>query len=58
MTKDLAACIHGLKKYDIENSRQKQIFPFFSVKEDMYLNTKDFINQVKITLNKKLNYAA
>jgi hypothetical protein len=22
----------------------------------MYLNTKDFINEIKITLNKKLNY--
>ncbi len=27
-----------------------------SVKEGMYLNTKDFINEIKITLNKKLNY--
>ncbi|CAF1449947.1 unnamed protein product [Rotaria sp. Silwood1] len=40
MTKDLVACIHGLK----------------NVKEGMYLNTKDFINEIKVTLNKKLNY--
>ncbi|CAF4297039.1 unnamed protein product, partial [Adineta steineri] len=38
MTKDLAASIHGLK----------------NVKEDMYLNTKEFINEVKATLDKKL----
>jgi len=40
MTKDLVACIHGLK----------------NVKEGMYLNTKDFVNEIKVTLNKKLNY--
>jgi hypothetical protein len=28
---------------------------YFSVKEGMYLNTKDFINEVKKTLDKKLN---
>ena len=39
MTKDLVACIVGLK----------------NVKEGMYLNTKDFINEIKLTLNKKLN---
>ncbi|CAF3203870.1 unnamed protein product [Rotaria socialis] len=39
MTKDLVACIHGLK----------------NVKEGMYLNTKDFIDEIKITLDKKLH---
>jgi hypothetical protein len=31
-------------------------FSVSSVKEGMYLNTKDFINEIKTTLNKKLNY--
>ncbi|CAF0751350.1 unnamed protein product [Adineta ricciae] len=41
ITKDLAICIHGLK----------------DVKEGMYLNTKDFITEVKKTLDKKFNQA-
>ena len=38
MTKDLAACIHGLA----------------NVKENMYLNTDDFMLAVKETLDQKL----
>ncbi|CAF3755747.1 unnamed protein product [Rotaria sordida] len=39
MTKDLAICIHGLN----------------NIKEGMYLNTKDFMTEIKKTLDKKLN---
>lgn len=39
MTKDLAACVHGLA----------------NVKENMYLNTDDFILAVKENFEKKLN---
>lgn len=38
MTKDLAACIHGLK----------------NVKEGMFLNTNDYLDSVKEHLDKKL----
>lgn len=38
MTKDLAACIHGLA----------------NVKESMYLNTEDFLAAIKDTLDMKL----
>ncbi len=38
-----------------ELTKKKKIFLSFSIKEHMYLNTKDFINEVKITLDKKLN---
>jgi len=38
MTKDLAACIHGLK----------------NVKEEMYLNTNDYLASVKEHLDLKL----
>jgi hypothetical protein len=54
MTKDLVAYIHGLKKYEFK-IYFFNLFLFFSVKEGMYLNTKDFINEVKKTLDKKLN---
>lgn len=39
MTKDLAACVHGLK----------------NVKEGMYLNTEDFLDAIKQDLDVKLN---
>lgn len=55
MTKDLAICIHGLQKYvSLLRSFIISNQMHFSVKEGMYLNTKDFINEVKATLNKKL----
>jgi hypothetical protein len=57
MTKDLAACIHGLKKCEIETLKTIYLIVCCSVKEDMYLNTKDFINEVKKTLDKKLTSA-
>lgn len=38
MTKDLAACIHGLK----------------NVKEEMYLNTNEYLDSVKEQLDIKL----
>ena len=59
MTKDLVACIHGLKKYFKILFHHLSLYPHVflsSVKEGMYLNTKDFINEIKLTLNKKLNY--
>ena len=39
MTKDLAACIHGLP----------------NVKEGMYLNTDDFLEAIREQLNRKLS---
>ena len=41
--------------------KSKEKIPFldlyvFSLKEGMYLNTKDFINEVKATLDKKLSH--
>jgi len=53
MTKDLAICIHGLKKYSTILQFNQINFVDFSLKEDMYLNTKDFISAVKTTLDKK-----
>jgi hypothetical protein len=38
-------------------SKQNNFLSFVSIKEDMYLNTKDFINEIKQTLNKKLQSA-
>ena len=41
-------------------TRKRQIPSVFhsSVKEDMYLDTKEFIDEVKATLEKKLNQTA
>jgi isocitrate dehydrogenase len=39
MTKDLAGCIHGLP----------------NVKEGMYLNTDDFLEAIRETLDRKLS---
>lgn len=54
MTKDLAICIHGLKRYFPLSYFSQLIIVFFSVKETHYLNTMEFLDAIAQSLNKKL----
>ena len=60
MTKDLAGCIHGLKKYDHRSPQRSCLttllssivysilflFDFCSVKPEHYLNTMEFLEAI------------